>query len=260
METIFSLIPAGAPFQLFSQEHLAALALIVAINLGIAATLGNDQYPRAREIVRWGLVALSVINQIAWNWWQVSVGIWEVAYSMPLQICTLSEALCTIMLITRSRRLYLLLFFWCLAGAGNGLITPDLLSYSYPHFKYWIFFSAHGANVTAVVFMTVAYGYRPYWRTIWQVFLATNLYLGTMFIVNALTGGNYMYVSRKPEFATAIDYMGPWPWYILGLELLGLLSFALVYLPFGIRDGLAVNSSEARSPYEQKNKAHRPSQ
>jgi hypothetical integral membrane protein (TIGR02206 family) len=247
MDIIFSLTPTGAPFQLFSQEHLAALAVILVINLGIAATLSDGQNPRARETVRWALVGLSIINQIAWNWWQASVGIWEVAYSLPLQICTLSEALCTVMLITRSRRLYLLLFFWCLAGAGNGLITPDLLSYSYPHFKYWIFFSAHGANVTAVLFMTVAYGHRPHWRTIWQVTLITNVYLAAMLVVNSLTGGNYMYVSRKPEFATAIDYMGPWPWYILGLELLGLLSFVLIYLPFAVRDTIAMRSSAVRS-------------
>jgi uncharacterized membrane protein YwaF len=56
-----------------------------------------------------------------------------------------------------------------------------------------------------------------------------------------------MYVSRKPEFATAIDYMGPWPWYILGLELLGLLSFVLIYLPFAVRDTIAMRSSAVRS-------------
>lgn len=238
MDTIFTLTPTGAPFQLFSQEHLAALLFILAANLGIAATLSNGRNPAAREVVRWLLVGISIINQIAWNWWQASVGVWDVAYSLPFQICTLSEALCTVMLITRSHRLYLVLFFWCLAGAGNGLITPDLLSYSYPHFKYWIFFSAHGANVTAVIFMTVAYGYRPYWRTIWQVALLTNVYLVAMLGINTLTGGNYMYVSRKPEFPTVIDSMGPWPWYILGLELIGLLSFVLIYLPFALRDRL----------------------
>jgi hypothetical integral membrane protein (TIGR02206 family) len=237
MDPYLGLYPTGAPFQLFSAEHTLALLVILAANLGIVAGLRGGQRPRLLEAIRFGLIALSIVNQVAWNWWQASVGIWSLAYSLPLQVCTLSEALCVVMLLTRSRRLYNLLFFWCLAGAGNGLITPDLLTYSYPHFKYWIFFSAHGANVTTIVFMTVAYGFRPYWRTIWQAALATNVYLLAMLPINALTGGNYMYVARVPEFPSLIDYMGPWPWYILGLEAIGVVSFVLVYAPFALFGG-----------------------
>jgi uncharacterized membrane protein YwaF len=49
-----------------------------------------------------------------------------------------------------------------------------------------------------------------------------------------------MYIARTPEFPTVIDYMGPWPWYIIGLELIGLTCFVLAYLPWAIRDWRAV--------------------
>jgi uncharacterized membrane protein YwaF len=37
---------------------------------------------------------------------------------------------------------------------------------------------------------------------------------------NALTGGNYMFVTEHPESASLLDYMGRWPWCILGAGLL----------------------------------------
>lgn len=245
MDEFFGLAPTGAPFQLFSAEHLLALAVILGINILMVVVLHGGNRPRLREAVRWSLILIQLLNQVAWNWWQAAVGIWMPAYSLPFQICTLSEALCVVLLLTRSRPLFLLLYFWCLAGSGNGLITPDLMAYSFPHFKYWIFFSAHGANITVIIFMAVAYGFRPYWRTIWQVALATNVYLAAMLFVNLWTGGNYMYVSHKPEFPSLIDMMGPWPWYLLPLELFGLLSFVLVYLPYALHDRLSAARPDA---------------
>jgi hypothetical integral membrane protein (TIGR02206 family) len=52
--------------------------------------------------------------------------------------------------------------------------------------------------------------------------------------VNRLTGGNYLFLSRKPEGGSLLDLLGPWPWYILSLEAVALLLFTILYLPFVI--------------------------
>jgi uncharacterized membrane protein YwaF len=49
---------------------------------------------------------------------------------------------------------------------------------------------------------------------------------------NALTGGNYMFLSERPEAASLLDYMGSWPWYLLGAALLALAMFGLLDIPF----------------------------
>lgn len=234
MDNLISFYPTGLPFQLFSAQHILALLVVAAINLSFAVFLRNGHNPRLRELLRYLLISILILVQIAWNWWQWFHGIWTIADSLPLQICTLSEALATIMLITRSRALFGLLYFWCLAGAGNGLFSPDIIIYGFPHVRYWIFFISHGANVSAALFMVFAYAYRPTWRELWLTALMTNIYLAVIMLVNALAGGNYMYVARKPDFPSLMDYMGPWPWYILGLELAGLISFLLVYAPFAL--------------------------
>ena len=234
MENLLAFYPTGLPFQLFSAQHVLALLLITALNLSFAVFLKDGHHPRLREWLRYILIVVLILVQIAWNWWQWLVGIWTIADSLPLQICTLSEALATWMLLTRSQRLFAFLYFWCLAGAGNGLFTPDIVIYGFPHARYWIFFISHGANVCAILFMVIAYGYRPSWQDLWHTVVLTNVYLGCIMLVNMLTGGNYMYVARKPDFPSLMDFMGPWPWYILGLEFIGLLSFLLVYAPFAL--------------------------
>jgi uncharacterized membrane protein YwaF len=47
-----------------------------------------------------------------------------------------------------------------------------------------------------------------------------------------------MFIARKPEYATLIDALGPWPWYIIPLELIAGVAFVLVYLPYAARDRL----------------------
>jgi hypothetical integral membrane protein (TIGR02206 family) len=235
----------GAPFQLFGMDHVIANALILLVIVVMGYRLRNDPANQLRERIRWGLVGFLIANQLAWDAWQYFNGLWSVAYSLPLQICTLSGVLCAIMVATRQRHLYELLYFWGLAGAGNGLITPDLLIYGFPHFRFWLFFTAHGGIIIAIAFMTLAYGYRPTWRSFWRAILITNLYMAAVMVVNVITGGNYMYIARTPEFPTVIDYMGPWPWYIIGLELIGLICFLLVYLPWAISDRWA--AAQAKS-------------
>jgi uncharacterized membrane protein YwaF len=49
-------------------------------------------------------------------------------------------------------------------------------------------------------------------------------------------GSQYMYSMRKPETASALDLMGPWPWYLLTAQFVALLLFVLLYLPFAWQD------------------------
>ena len=63
---------------------------------------------------------------------------------------------------------------------------------------------------------------------------ATALLLG---LVNLAIGGdaNYAFVCAAPD----VDHpliQGDWPWYMLVLEVVGLLLFAVAYLPFYLSD------------------------
>lgn len=236
MIDLFTLTYTGAPFRLFGTAHVAALLIVLAASVLMAVLFSGQDRPLLREQVRYGLIALHAINLISWNWWQAAVGIWSLTFSLPLQICTLSGWLCILLLRNKNYLLYQVLYFWGFAGAGHALFTPDLRGYGFPHYCFWVFFSAHGAIIVTVIFMTYAEGLRPRWSSIWKAALMTNALMLLVAPVNLLTGGNYLFIARKPDFPTAMDYLGPWPWYILGLQIIGIISFVLCYLPFAIHD------------------------
>lgn len=239
----FGLSFDGPPFVLFSAQHLWPLAAIVAVCV-LVAILTPRLTPGGREALRWGLVVFCVANWLGWDAWQLANGLWSLQYSLPLHLCTLAVPLSALMLTTRSFTLYQLLYFWGFAGATQALLTPDLQAngYNFPHFVYWIFWTSHGVILWAVVFAAAAWGYRPSWRSILLAFLITNLILVGVGLVNWLTGGNYMFVARKPAYPTLLDYLGPWPWYIIPLQLIGLVAFVLVYLPYALGDWLGRRS------------------
>lgn len=64
---------------------------------------------------------------------------------------------------------------------------------------------------------------------------------------NALLGSNYMFIARKPDDPSLIDVLGPWPWYILSLEAVGLAICFILYLPFAIKDWQAKRAQQTEA-------------
>jgi uncharacterized membrane protein YwaF len=40
------------------------------------------------------------------------------------------------------------------------------------------------------------------------------------------------FLNSKPDVSSIMDYLGPWPWYILSLEVVALAAFFILLLPF----------------------------
>jgi len=61
-------------------------------------------------------------------------------------------------------------------------------------------------------------------------FAATLVVAAAAAIGNLATGGNYMFLRRKPSTASLLDVMGSWPLYIVSAAALALALFALLDL------------------------------
>lgn len=235
MDNWLALDYAGPRLQLFGPAHLAAVLATLFAIVALWVTLKRGVPPRTRERLRWSLFGLCALSQLLWDAWQIAVGFWTLSYSLPLHICTLSVVLCAVMLATRNYLLYQILYFWGWAGATQALLTPDVL-FGFPHIAYWIFFVSHASIFLALVFMTFAYGYRPTWRSLLLAFVAVNLLMLPVGLVNWLTGANYMFIARPPGAASLLDFLGPWPLYLLAVQPIALLAFVLCYLPWLVAD------------------------
>jgi hypothetical integral membrane protein (TIGR02206 family) len=84
--------------------------------------------------------------------------------------------------------------------------------------------------------MAVVERYRPYWKTFLKVAIGGNIYMAVIFVVNRLIDSNYLFISHKPETASLMDVLPPWPYYILFLELIAFVTFLILYLPYFLSD------------------------
>jgi hypothetical integral membrane protein (TIGR02206 family) len=235
MNEFFARDFSGGAFMLFSPVHLAVLVAVLLVNLSLLSLRGAGK-ENLRVQFRYGLAILLILNEAAWHIWNFSVGLWNIQTMLPLHLCSVFVFASAVMLVKRDYRIYEFAYLIGIAGAVQPLFTPDLGSYGFPHFRYWQTFISHGGIVTAAVYMTIVEGHRPYWRSIGKVIVWTNVYMLFVGVVNALIGSNYMFVAHKPPTASLLDVLGPWPWYLLGVEAIGLVVFLLLYLPFAIRD------------------------
>lgn len=58
------------------------------------------------------------------------------------------------------------------------------------------------------------------------------VYLVGVHMLNQVMGSNYGYTMGKPPGPSVLDLMGPWPWYLLWGEILMIILYLLLFLPF----------------------------
>jgi len=233
MQQYFDYQYNGPAFELFGPGHLLALA-IVAFACAFLVWGWRNPTDTARRNARLLLVALFLVAEISWHAWSVINNSWSFGQNLPLHTCSISVWCSIFVLLTRNYRVYEVIFFIGTAGAIQTLLTPDAGSYGLPHFRAIQTLASHGMIVIAMVYMTAIEGMRPTWKSLWRTMLAVNIYLVLVTGINYLLGSNYMYTLRKPATASLLDFMGPWPWYLLGGEFVALVMFTMLYLPIAL--------------------------
>ena len=225
----------GTPFELFGTAHLVALGLIILLNVLIYINR-NRFSEQGKRSARALMAMLLVVNELAFHAWNYFTGQWTIQTMLPLHICSILVWSGAYMLVSGNRTIYEFAFFLGIGGATQALLTPDAGIYGFPHFRFVQTMISHGLIVTSALYMTFVEGHRPYWSSFKRVFIYGNLYMLFVGLVNWLVGSNYMFIAHKPETASLIDVLGPWPWYLISLEVVALLVCLILYLPFALSD------------------------
>jgi hypothetical integral membrane protein (TIGR02206 family) len=235
MGSFFSKYYFGGPFETFDVPHLITLGVILGGNLLLFAYRAHFT-DKARRWFRLSLAVVLILCQLAWIIWLIVVGEATLERLVPLQLCPLFVFLSAVMLITRSYSIYEYAYFLGGGGAIHALISPDIGMYGFPHFIFLQTMLLHGCLLTTQVYMTVIEGFRPTWRSYIRCFLGANLYIGIVFLINFLTGSNYLFLMQKPEFPNLLEVFGTFPWYIFGIEVVSILTSLILYFPFAFID------------------------
>ncbi|MGB8982229.1 MAG: TIGR02206 family membrane protein [Anaerolineales bacterium] len=224
----------GPAFEYLGNTHLAALGALLFLNLFLL--LFRKAGGGTKGMLRWLLALILVINEVAWHYWNFIYGKWTIQTMLPLHLCSLLVWTGAWMLMTKSYRVYEFMYFMGIAGAIHALATPGIGNYDYPHFTYFQYFLSHGLIITSAIFMTVVEGFRPTWKSILRVFVWMNIYAGIVYYINTRIGSNYLLINYKPSTPSLLDLLPEWPIYIIYMELIGVASMLILYLPFAVKD------------------------
>lgn len=224
----------GPPFELFGTAHIAALAALVLLNLFLL--LFKNASDRTKSAMRWILALILLGNEVAWHYWNYVFGKWTIQTMLPLQLCSLLVWTGALMLMTKNYRIYEFMYFMGIAGAIQALATPGIGVYGFPHFVFFQYFLSHGLIITSAIYMTVVEGFRPTWKSLLRVAIWMNIYVVIVYFINTAIGSNYLMINDKPNTPSLLDLLPEWPIYILYMELIGVISILLLYLPFVIKD------------------------
>jgi hypothetical integral membrane protein (TIGR02206 family) len=212
---------------LFGPLHLALLGAIAAAAGVLACLCRRGALPL--KPVRWTLGLALASNEIVW---------WVYRYSregihvsnLPLQLCDAGVWLSVLACLTVTPAIVESAYFAGLAGAGMALLTPNLIS-PWPTYPAIYFFAAHGGIVICMVALVFGGGREFRRGAWWRSFGLLVAYAALVGLVDRASGSNFMFLLHKPEAASPLDQMGPWPWYLLSAAAAGLLLFWLLWLP-----------------------------
>jgi len=213
-----------------SAEHLLALLVTAVVIVAVLVAARKRPGPWVEHGARVLAVAV-VLAEVAWWGIKVVDGSWTPRWNLPLHLCEAGCFLVAIALWWRARFAFEMAYFWALGGTLPGLFTPDVPGH-FPQPVYFQYYLEHGLLVLCALYLVIALGMRPAKRAVLRVSIATALYAVAIGGVDYVTGGNYLFLRNLPPTRTFLDYMGPWPWYIVTLTVLAVAMFTLLYLPF----------------------------
>ncbi len=218
-----------AAFQLFGIPHIFILIAIPVAASVLVWTLNRNR-DRAK-IFRISLGTFLLVNELVWYVHNVVMSWIHFPYGLPLNLCDIVVWITIAAAFTLKPALTELAYYWGVSGSLMAVLTPDLgvpLA-SYPGAYYFV---AHCGVVIAIVFLVWGKLAMPRKGSPWRALLWLNAYTVLIGGFNALFQTNYFYICEKPGNPSLLDYMGPWPWYLLTGELFGVAAFWLLWLPF----------------------------
>ncbi|MDO1499855.1 TIGR02206 family membrane protein [Winogradskyella maritima] len=219
------------PVTIGSLPHVAPILLfIISAVFGIRYSKRYLNEQQQNRVFNWLGILISG-SIIVYHFYKISAGNYNFATDLPLFLCSFMALVIPVFTQTKRYWLYEVLLFWVIAGTTQGIITPDISEgfLSLDYVRYWI---VHLGLVSIMLYATFVFGMRPTLKSVFKSFLALQVYAVVILILNWMLNANYSYLSRKPESASAMDFLAEWPYYILQIELIVLPYFFLIFLLF----------------------------
>ena len=218
-------------FEAYTMEHFLPVILAILLAWGSIRVANKKLTESQKTILGTVLALVPFVCVIGRMTYLLMIGSFDPSLDLPFFMCRFMALILPFVFYTRNRFMLGILYFWVLAGTINAIITPDLL-FNFGHWEYNLYWVYHLMLIVTIIYGVFVYKFEIKWRDYWNAVLGTIVFTVFSMGVNFLLKANYNYLSEKPEVASILDYMGPWPWYIAVVYFLMFLLFLLAFLPY----------------------------
>ncbi|KUH65772.1 hypothetical protein AU184_06280 [Mycolicibacterium novocastrense] len=216
-------------FEPYGPSYWGAIAVFVA---GAVVLVWTGRRQTDAQAQRWGralggLTALIYAAILVYNLVPPTL-----AGSVPLQLTDLATVVAAYALWSRRQWAYALTYYWGLVLSVQALISPVLRGPDFPHYRFLAFYAIHLLVVWAAIYLTWGRGMRPDWRDYRLAVAVTSVWAVVTVVFNRIADTNYGFTNYKPDTASALDILGPWPVYVVVTAALVFAVWALMTWPW----------------------------
>lgn len=135
--------------------------------------------------------------------------------TLPFHFTDVLRVITPLSIATGDDRAVSLSFYWGFILNSMAILSPDAAWVADRRVQETAYWGFHWGAIIVPIMMTFGFGYRPTWQAFYKVIPFTIGWSALASVANVVTGGNYTFTARKPRGASALDYLGPWPVYII---------------------------------------------
>ena len=214
-----------------SLEHIIPIlfAFLFCVTFIIYSKNNLNEKQQKYALHGFGLLVSFIV--ILFHLYYISLGTYNITTDLPLYLCSLLAIIIPVFTYYRKYWMYEILLFWIISGTMQGVITPDIVE-GFPVFDYFRYWTVHLGLLIIIFYATFVFNMRPRFKSIFKSFLALQVYVILMILINYLLKANYFYLNEKPKSASILDFFGDWPFYIIVGQLIVIPFFMIIYLPF----------------------------
>lgn len=215
---------------MFGNQHFIALLFFLIFGIALIKWARKFNTNKKFRIAHYFALSLS-LTVVVWTFIKIYLNGFDIKQDLPFHLCNIIALVLPIFTITRKKLFFEIIFFWILCGTSHSIITPDLVN-GFPNFVFFKYWYVHAGLIIFVFYGVFVLNIKPTIKSIFKSFIALQIYILLMFIVNYYAKSNYFYTNYKPLGGSALDYLGDYPYYIFVVEIIMIPYFFLMYLPF----------------------------
>ena len=220
-------------FERYSLEHIIAL---VVCSLSILCIFWLGKYKlnedRSRLLIT-VVLSIGMFLQLIKPIIRSYQGVFDPTEDFPLHLCNVMAVFMPFIMYFKWRIFWGVAFFWVIGGTTQALFTPTLTD-SFPHYEYFRYWIVHAFLPASAIFAIIAYGWQINLKDMIRSMIGLNIFALLVTPINLMLDGNYLYLREKPPGDSIYNFLGPWPYYILSLEVIMVVLFGFILLLFSI--------------------------